>query len=62
MSRLLSVTVTLAGTCPESWDTLQPDEIKARAEAVAKDTVRQVFRSLPGLVVNATATVEEGAR
>ena len=60
MSRQLTVTVTLSGTCPEAWDKFPSEEIKARAEQVSEEMARKIFANLPALIVAATATVQGG--
>lgn len=60
MSRQLTVTLTLSGTCPKAWDKLPSEEIKARAEQVSEDMARKIFESVKGLIVASTATVEGG--
>ena len=60
MSRQLTVTVTLSGTCPEAWDKFPSEEIKARAEQVSEDMARKIFESVQGLIVASTATVQGG--
>lgn len=57
--RQLTVVLTLSGRCPEGWDTSSSEEIKGRAEQVTEDMARQIFRNMGGLLVTATATVEE---
>lgn len=60
MSRQLTVTLTLSGTCPEAWDEFASEEIKARAEQVSEDMARKIFANLPALIVASTATVQGG--
>ena len=58
--RTIQVTVTLSATVPAEWDAVPKAEVKERAETVSADTLRQVFRGMPGVVCVSTATVEGG--
>lgn len=62
MSRQLTVTLTLSGTCPDTWDKFPSEEIKARAEQVSEEMARKIFANLPALIVHTTATVEGGGQ
>jgi hypothetical protein len=58
--RTIQLTVTLTGIVPADIDSVPAPEVKARAEEVAADTLRQVFRGFTGVTATATATVEGG--